>query len=182
MAKLELHASILKNNLHGFLFSFSEKMPCLPFREVFPISIWIEKCRLFKPFAKLDPPPCHQSFTHSFHLCMSVNRSLVILKKKILQNIGRHKLYDQGKLDYFAKSFASWAILCLPLVGQLVDIYRQDILVVSLKRKLSGKLSMRFTVLFSSMSRFLLGQLVGIYRPDILVLSQNICLEQPQWI
>ena len=66
-------------------------------------------------------------------------------------------------------------------MGQLVDIYRQDILVVSLK-KLSGKLSMRFTVLFSSMSRFLLGQLVGIYRRDILVLSQNICLEQPQWI
>ena len=46
-------------------------------------------------------------------------------------------------------------------MGQLVDIYRQDILVVLLK-KLSGKLSMRFTVLFSSMSRFLLGQLVGI--------------------
>ena len=31
------------------------KIPLLPFRELFPISIWIEKRRrLFNPFAKLD--------------------------------------------------------------------------------------------------------------------------------
>ena len=36
-------------------FLFSVKIPLLPFRELFPISIWIEKRRrLFNPFAKLD--------------------------------------------------------------------------------------------------------------------------------
>ena len=63
MTKLEPDARTGLQTAAGTVFSF----PCLPFREVFPISIWIEKHRLFHPFAKLDSPLRIKFYSDSFY-------------------------------------------------------------------------------------------------------------------